>query len=144
MPNYTFTTSSTYALSTHEVSFTSEKITIKLTSTGETVYTKTYDSGLAFKCSGNDFCVGTLNDNGTFSNTVSYRSYPKAAMWLDENSGANAFIGSNDESDPGIYHKYDLNQCPVRLSESSDVVTIECPCQSSSGGCDNDCYTYGD
>lgn len=143
MPNYTFTTSSSYALSTHEVIFTSTTITVKLTSTGETVYTKSYGLGVAFMCSSNDFCIGTLNDNGTFSKTVNYRSYKNAAMWLVEQSGQNKFIGSNDEVDANIYNKYDLNQCPVRLSESSGIVTIECPCESSSGPCDNACYTYG-
>ncbi|MBI1289589.1 MAG: hypothetical protein GC178_18665 [Flavobacteriales bacterium] len=144
MPNYTFTTASSYALSTHEVSFTKTTITIKLTSTGQTVYSKAYDGGLAFMCSGNDFCVGTLNDNGVFSKTVDFGNR-QAAMWVEEASGANKFIGSNNVGDEGIYNNYVLNTCPVRLVNSTggNYVTIECPCESSSGTCTNSCYSYG-
>ena len=144
MPTYTFTTSSSYALSTHEVVFTNKKIKVILSSTKQVVYEKTYGTGgVAFMCSGNNFCIGTLADNGVFTNTVDFRNNTNAALWLVEQSGENVFIGTNDETDENIYHKYDINQCPVRLKESSDVVTMECPCQNSSGTCTNDCYTYG-
>ena len=145
MPNYTFTTVSSYSLDTHEVHFTRDTLTIKLTSTKQVVYSKSYGTaGLAFKCSANDFCIGTLNDNGTFNKTVDFRNYANAAMWLVEEDGQNVFIGTNDETDTGVYNQYDLNQCPVRLKEANDIVTIECPCASSSGPCGNSCYTYGD
>lgn len=144
MSNYTFTTASSYDLGTHQVTFTKTTITIKLTSTGQTVYTKTYGNGLAFMCSGNDFCVGTLNDNGVFSNTVDY-SNKKAKMWIKEISNANKFVGSNDADDQNICNTYVINTCPVRLVNSTggNVVTMECPCESASGPCSNSCYTYG-
>lgn len=142
MANYTFTTSTSYALKTHEVTFTSTKIRIKLTSTGQIVYEKSFSSGLAFMCQNDDFCVGTLTDNGTFNKTVDFGNR-NAKLWVEEQSGKNKCIGSDNESDTGIYHKYDLNQCPVRLKSSNNVVTIECPCQSESGPCDHNCYTYG-
>ncbi len=145
MPNYTFTTISSYSLSTHDVYFRRDTLKVKHISTKQIVYSGSYGTGgLAFKCSSNDFCIGTLNDNGTFNNTVDFRNYADAAMWLEEASGANVFIGSNDEADSEIYHQYNLNQCPVRLKESNDIVTMECPCDSASGPCENDCYTYGD
>ncbi|MCF8460434.1 MAG: hypothetical protein K9G46_06900 [Flavobacteriales bacterium] len=144
MPNYTFTPTSCYALSTHDVTFSATKLIIKLTSTGETVYQKSYDTGgIAIMCQTNDFCVGTLVDNGVFTKTIDY-SNKKANMWLVEASGQNKFIGSDNESDAGIYNKYILNDCPVRIvSASSTSVLLECPCQSSGGTCSNDCYTYG-
>lgn len=144
MPNYTFTTASSYALGTHEVSFTKTTITIKLSSTGQTVYSKAYDTGVAFMCSGDDFCVGTLNDNGVFSKTVDFVNR-KAALLVQESTGANKFIGTNDVTDQGIYNRYDMNTCPVRLVNTTggNAVTIECPCESASGACSNSCYTYG-
>lgn len=143
MSTYTFTSSSCYALSTHEVTFTSTKVKIVLTSTGQTVYHEAFTgAGKAFMCQSNDFCVGTLSDNGVFSKTVDFAN-TRAELWLVEQSGQNKFIGSDDESDPSVFNKYDLNQCPIRLVSKSNVVTIECPCESSSGPCDNDCYTYG-
>ena len=144
MPNYTFTTTSCYPLSTHDVTFTSTKMIIKLTSTGEIVYQKKYDAGgLAIMCQSNDFCVGTLSDNGVFTKTIDF-SDKKAKMWLVEQSGQNKFIGSDNEADPSIYNKYDLNECPVRIvGTTTDDVLLECPCQSSGGPCTNDCYTYG-
>ena len=143
MPNYTFTTTSSYALSTHEVSFTEDKLVIKLSSTGQTVYSGQYRDGLAVMCLNNDFCVGTLSDNGVFTKTVDLAK-KKAKIWLVENSNANKLIGSNDEDDAGIYNKFDLNQCPVRLVDSTNKeVKIECPCESSSGPCGHQCYTYG-
>ncbi|MCF8465453.1 MAG: hypothetical protein K9G41_11460 [Flavobacteriales bacterium] len=144
MANYTFTPTSCYALSTHEVSFSKTKLVIKLTSTGEVVFEKTYGSvGVAIMCQANDFCVGTLADNGVFTKTIDYAN-KKAKMWLVENSGQNKFIGSDNETDSNIYNKYILNDCPVRIvNGSSTTVVLECPCQSSSGTCSNDCYTYG-
>ena len=145
MSNYRFTTVSSYSLDTHDVFFTNDTVTVKLISTGQTVYSKSYGTGgLAFKCTANDFCIGTLSDNGSFSNTVDFASNPYAAIWLVKEDGQNVFIGSNNENDTGIYHQYNLNQCPIRVLETNDIVTIECPCDSSSGPCDNNCYTYGD
>lgn len=145
MANYTFTTSVSYSLATHEVSFTKEKITVKLSSTGATVHSSDYTNGVAFMCRKNDFCIGTLNDNGVFTKNVDYNQ-PNAKMWLVEKSLKNHFIGSDNESDPGVSNKYNLNKCPVRLTEHptlSDVVVVECPCESASGPCGNACYTYG-
>lgn len=146
MSTYTFTSSVCYPLSTHEVSFTKDKITIKLTATGTVVYSKTYGSaGIAFICQGNNFCIGTLTANAVFVKKIDYGN-KKAKMWVDEKNNANQFIGSDDESDPSVFHKYNLNRCPVRLKENagnSDMVDVECPCDSSSGPCNNSCYTYG-
>jgi hypothetical protein len=143
MPNYTFTTSSSYALSTHEVTFTQTTLIIKLSSTGQTVYDKKYVDGVAFLCSGDDFCVGTLSDNGVFTKIVDYAN-KKAKMWLVEQTGHNKFIGSDDEGDTGIYNKYDLNECPVRLVPGTGKeVQIECPCENCTGTCTHSCYTYG-
>lgn len=143
MPNYTFTVASSYALSTHQVIFTDTTLIVKLSSTGQTVYSKTFDGGLAFMCQSNDFCVGTLSDNGVFTNTVDM-SGRHADLKLIESSGQNKFIGTNNDTDPGVAHKYDLNQCPVRLVQGSGSdVEIECPCESSGGLCGNSCYQYG-
>jgi len=143
MANYTFTSSSCYALSTHEVIFKSDKLIIKLSSTGQTVYSKSYSNGIDVMCQGDDFCVGTLNDNGVFTETVNYTN-TDAKIWLIESSGANELIGSNDDSNPSVYHRYNLNQCPVRIKQDSrTAVKLECPCESASGSCGNGCYSYG-
>ena len=143
MANYTFTSSSCYALSTHEVTFKATSIVIKLSSTGQTVYSKSYSNGVDIMCQGNDFCVGTLNDNGVFTETIDYAN-ADAKIWLVENSNANMLIGSNDDTNPSVSHKYDLNQCPVRIKQGSRTgVKLECPCESSSGTCNNACYSYG-
>jgi len=143
MANYTFTSSSCYALSTHDIILKSDSIVIKLSSTNQIVYTKLYSNGVDVMCSGDDFCVGTLNENGVFSETINFAN-ADAKIWLVETSGENTLIGSNDETDAGIYHKYDLNQCPVRLKKGPrNSVKLECPCESASGTCDNGCYSYG-
>lgn len=143
MSNYTFTVASSYALSTHEVSFTDTTLIIKLSSTGQTVYSKAFDGGLAFMCQSDDFCVGTLSDNGVFTNTVDM-SGKSAVLKLIEATGQNKFIGSDNEGDPSIAHKYNLNQCPVRLVQGSGAdVELECPCENATGTCSNTCYTYG-
>ncbi len=139
MANYTFTASSCYALNTHDVKFTATNVIIKLTSTGQVVYDQKYDTGLSIMCDKDDFCVGTLADNGTFKNTVDFND-PNAVLRLVEKKEANTFIGSTNETNDEIY-KYVLNQCPVRLLESNKIVTIECPCESAIGPCKNQCYT---
>ena len=143
MSNYTFTASSCYALSTHEVLFSSNKLTIKLSSTGQVVFTKKYEVGVAFMCQSNDFCIGTLADNGVFTKTVDM-SLKKADLKLIEASNNNKFIGTNDEEDSSVTNTYNINNCPVRLvQQKQGVVFIECPCESASGPCSNTCYTYG-
>lgn len=143
MANYTFTTTTSYDLATHEVSFDATKLVIKLSSTQQTVYSGTYGTGLAFMCSGDDFCVGSLTDNGVFTKVIDMGKR-NAALKLVESTGANKFIGSNDETDPSVANKYNLNQCPVRLVDGAGKdVKIECPCESSSGTCTHTCYTYG-
>jgi len=143
MANYTFTSYSCYALSTHQVSFTSSVLTIKLTSTGATVYSKSFSAGQAFMCQGNDFCIGTLSDNGTFVKTVDFNQ-PNARLWLVEKNNANQFIGSDNDADPGVSKNYDLNQCPIFIKDGgSNTVLIKCPCENSSGPCCHSCYTSG-
>ena len=143
MSNYTFTSSSCYALSTHEVILKSDSIAIKLSSTGQVVYSRNYSSGVDIMCQGNDFCVGTLNDNGVFTETIDFAN-ADAKIWLVENNNSNTLIGSDDEADTGIYHRYNLNQCPVRIKKGARAaVKFECPCESSSGTCANSCYSYG-
>ncbi|MFT6211496.1 MAG: hypothetical protein ACJATE_002132 [Bacteroidia bacterium] len=94
-------------------------------------------------CQNNDFCVGTLNDNGVFSKKIDFGN-ADAKIWLVENSGENTLIGSDSDTDPSIYNKYDLNQCPVRLKQGrGNSVKMECPCESASGTCNNGCYSYG-
>mgnify|MGYP000029420694 CR=1 FL=1 len=138
MANYTFTPSTCYALSTHDVTFTSTNIIIKLTSTGLKVLDQAYGTGVAFMCQNGDLCVGTLTANKTFKNQIDFKN-PKAYIKLEEKAGANYIIGSNQEDDNGIY-KYNNNLCPVRLSENGGVVTIDCPCESDSGKCTHKCY----
>lgn len=143
MSNYTFTTSTSYALSTHQVSFNANTLTVKLSSTGQTVYSGNYSSGLAFMCDGDDFCIGSLNDNGVFTKVIDMAKR-NAELKLVEQTGANTFIGTNDANDSNITNKYNLNQCPVRLVDGpGKQVDIECPCESSSGTCTHTCYTYG-
>lgn len=140
--SYTFTTTTSYALNTHVILFTATHIYIKLSSTGQTVYSKDFSqSDLAFMCQGNDFCVGTLNDNGTFSKTVDF-SNKDAGLFMEEQDDDNQFIGTDDTDDTAIYNRYAINDCPVRLSSHRNVVTIECPCEGGAP-CANSCYTYG-
>lgn len=94
-------------------------------------------------CQNDDFCVGTLSDNGVFTKTVDF-SNAKAKLWLEPKPGANMFIGSDNMDTPTIFNKYNLNQCPVRVMAGSRAkVELECPCESSSGTCANSCYSYG-
>ena len=146
MANYTFTASTCYSLSTHSVHFNSTTIIIKLTSTGQTVYSKIYGAkGIAFLVDSNDaFCVGSLADNGTFDVKIDFSGAPNPKMWLVESSGANTFIGTDNDSDPVVFNQYNLNQCPVRLvAVTGGDVEIQCPCASKTGPCGNSCYTYG-
>lgn len=139
MANYTFTASSCYALKTHDVSFTATNLIIKLTSTGQTVFDKKYDIGISVMCDKDDFCVGTLSDNDVFKKSIDFNK-PKAYIKIKEASSANTIIGSTNETDDGIY-KYNINQCPIRLSQKNKIVTIECPCESDNGPCDHKCFS---
>jgi hypothetical protein len=142
MATYTFTPSSTYALNTHEVSFANDRIKVKLTSSGQTVYDENYSNGIAFRCDGNDFQIGSLSASQVFIKQVDTGSR-KAGLWLVENSGANRFIGSDDTDDSSIYNIYNLNQCPVVIAKNGSYTDIKCPCESESGPCENKCYQYG-
>ena len=94
--------------------------------------------------SNDDFCVGSLSDNGTFDVKILFSSASSPKMWLVESSGANEFIGSNEDSNPSVFNQYDLNQCPVRLVETvAGDVDIQCPCENKTGACGHTCYTYG-
>jgi len=142
MSSYTFTPSSAYALNTHEVTFTKDRIKVKLTSSGVFVYDQDYTNGIAFRCDGNSFEIGTLSASNMFTKHVDMGSR-KAGLWLEEVSNANRFIGSIDTSDSGIYHIYNINQCPVLLAKSSaDITDIKCPCEGTP--CTNGCYQYGE
>jgi len=140
MPTYTFTVSSTYALSTHEVSFTSTKITIKISSSGRVVFEKDFSAGIAFRCNGNDFQIGTLTANNYLSKSID-TSISTATLWLEEKSGANLLIGTDDPADDSIYHIFNINQCPVLLSRNGVKAVMKCPCEGSP--CTNGCYQYG-
>lgn len=94
-------------------------------------------------CQGDWFCIGVLVDNGVFLKEVDFAN-TNANAWLVEDPGKNTFIGSDNQNDPSVAHKYNLNQCPVRLIEGTgDIMKIECPCSSSSGPCTHGCYSYG-
>ena len=139
MANYTFTASSCYALSTHDVSFSATELVIKLTSTQQVVFSQKYGTGLSIMCQKDDFCVGKLTDNGVFKHQIDFAK-PKAKLELKEKPGANTFIGGSDEMDDSIV-AYNLNVCPIRLSSKGKIVTIECPCESPTGKCGNKCFT---
>ena len=142
MSTYTFTPSSAYALSTHEVIITKDRIRVKLTSSGQFVYDQDYTNGIAFRCAGNNFEIGTLNASHVFIKQVDMGSR-KAGLWVEEVNNANRFIGSNDTTNSGIFNIYNLNQCPVLLAKASaDITEIKCPCQGTP--CTNGCYQYGE
>lgn len=143
MANYTFTSTACFDIGTHTFTFSSKELTITLNSTGAVVYQQDFSRGLALMCKKKDLCVGTLTDNGTFSRKVDFNK-PKAKMWFKPNDGVNTFWGADNYDDPSIYNKYALDKCPIRLSSTKKVVTIECPCDSDSGPCSNDCYSYGE
>lgn len=139
--SYTFTPSDSFTLGTHEVTYTSTKLRVKVSATGQTVLDKDYTSGLAFRCSGNDFQIGTLSATNLNSHSVDL-SLPNAKLWLVEKNNANKFIGSDDNGDDSIYHIHNINECPVRLSKSGDNAIMEYPCSGSP--CTNGCYQYGE
>lgn len=143
MPTYSFSVSVSYSLTTHHVKFTKSNLEVYLTSTNEKVYDQSFANGLDFRCSGNDFQIGTLTADEVFTKTVDL-SLRAAGFKLVESSGANAFVGSENIDNPSIYHTYNLNQCPVRLSKTGTTGYIKCPCESESGPCGNSCYSYGD
>jgi hypothetical protein len=142
MSNYTFTPTSSYALSTHKVTYSKDKITIKLTTTGVIVYEANYSGGIAFRCDGNNFQIGTLAAEQVFVVEIDM-TLRTAGLWLEEISNANEFIGTNDSNDPNIWHCYNLNSCPVLLAKDGDNAVIKCPCTSSGGQCTNGCYSFG-
>jgi len=140
MSNYTFTSLSSYALNLHEVSFTKDVIKVVLTSSGQEVYNGNYSNGIAFRCDGNNFEIGTLNAPQVFTKQVNMGNR-KAGLILQENSNANKFIGSDDTSNSGIFNIYNLNQCPVLIAKNGNYTDIKCPCEGSP--CVNGCYQYG-
>ena len=102
MANYTFTASSCYALSTHQVKFTSTKLIIKLAATGQVVYDKAYGIGLSVMCDNDDFCVGTLSENGVFKNDIDFNK-PNAYIQLKVKASANTIVGSTNEGQSEIH-----------------------------------------
>lgn len=143
MATYTFTVSVGYSLTTHHVVFTSTQLQVFLTSTSEKVYDQSFENGKDFRCSGNDFQIGTITADGMFTKTVDL-SLRTSKLWIEEESGANKFIGADNFGTPGIFNIYDLNQCPVRLSKTGSTAYIKCPCESEKGPCANACYQYGE
>jgi hypothetical protein len=142
MSSYTFTPNSSYALSTHEVSVTKSRLRVKLTSSGQFVYDQDYTNGIAIRCTGNSFEIGTLNATSVFIKQVDFGTRT-AGLWLEEVNNANRFIGSNDTSNPGIFHIYNINQCPVLIAKASEsIVEMKCPCEGTP--CENECYQYGE
>jgi hypothetical protein len=140
MPTYTFTTSETFALATHEVIFTDSRVQVKLTSSGQLVFNKEYAAGISFRCVANDFQIGTLSATNYLSKKVNLKA-ANAELWLEEKSGANKFIGTNDSSDESVYNIFNVNQCPVTLSRSESSAIMKCPCDGVP--CSNGCYQYG-
>ena len=141
MSSYTFTPSSAYALSTHEVIITKDRLRIKLTSTGQFVYDHDYTNGIAFRCVNNSFEVGTLSATQVFTKQVNM-GLRSAGLWIVEQNKANKFIGSNDLGDHSIYNIYNINECPVLIAKNGTNITeIKCPCDGTP--CTNGCYQYG-
>ncbi len=137
---YTFTPAESFALGTHTVEITSTRLKVKLSSTGQVVFDKSYANGLAFRCNGNNFEIGTLTADNYMTKTVDM-SLSGAKLWVEEKTDANKFIGSNDSDDTGIYNIYNLNQCPVLLSKVLSDAVMKCPCEGTP--CGNTCYQYG-
>jgi len=142
MATYTFTVSTSYNLGTHHIVFVGKRLQVFITSTSEKIYDEDFSAGLAFRCQNNDFQIGTLTASVVFTNSVNI-SNRAAKLWLNEVSNNNEFVGSDNLGDPGIYHQYKINSCPVQLSATGSTVFIKCPCESESGPCENTCYTYG-
>lgn len=142
MSSYTFTPTSTYNLNTHEVKFNKDRIKIKLISSGQTVYDQDYTNGIAFRCDGNNFQIGTLDASNVFIKQIDMGDR-KAGLWLEKVSNANRFIGTDDTSNSGIYNIYNINQCPVLLAKAgANTTEIKCPCEGTP--CTNGCYQYGE
>lgn len=140
--SYTFTPTSAYALGTHEVTFTKERIKVKLTSSGVFVYDQDYTNGIAIRCVGNNFEIGTLVASNVFIRQVNWDGRDPG-LWLEEVSNANRFIGADDMTDSGIYNIYNINQCPVLIARNgTDITEIKCPCDTKP--CTNGCYQYGE
>jgi hypothetical protein len=55
-------------------------------------------NGIAFRCDGNNFQIGTLSASQMFTKQVNMGNR-KAGLWLVESSNANKFIGSDDMTD---------------------------------------------
>jgi hypothetical protein len=141
MSKYLFTVSQKFDLATHEVAFTLTTITVTHSTSGRIVYSKDFSKGIAFRCVGNDFQIGKLKADNYLKKSID-AFLPTAALWLEEKSNANQFIGSDDPSDESIYHIYNNNQCPVNVSCKLNIVLIQCPCDGSAQ-CTNKCYQYG-
>jgi hypothetical protein len=141
MSFYTFTPSTAYALGTHEVFITDDRLRIKLTYTGMFVYDEDYSNGIAFRCVNNSFEVGSIYASQVFTKQVDMDLRP-AGLWIREQNNVTEFIGSNDRGDTSIYNIYNINKCPVQISKSGTNITeIKCPCDGTP--CTNSCYRYG-
>lgn len=143
MSTYSFTVALSYPLNAHHVVFTGSCLQVFLTATNEKVYNQSFVNGKDFRCSGNDFQIGTLTADDMFTHTVDMSSR-KSKLWINEVSDANEFVGSDNFDDPSIAHQYNLNQCPVRLSKTGEIAFIKCPCEEATPPCGNTCYGYGD
>ncbi len=142
MSTYTFTVSVGFNLATHRVQFPNKRIKVTLSSTGEVVYNEDYTNGIAFRCQGNEFQIGTLSASKVFIEQVDL-SETTAKLWIQEVSNDNLFVGSDNANDPSVFNTYRINNCPVQVSASGNTVYMMCPCENASGPCGNSCYKYG-
>ena len=139
---YTFTADSCYDLADHTVVISGNIIKITLDSTSAVVLNKNFSAGVGMQCQGNDLCLGTLTMDKSFVNKVNLKG-ANPAQGITEANGANEYWGTDEDDQPGITHRYNLNKCPIKLSESGGIVKIECPCGSTTGTCQNPCYKLG-
>ncbi len=143
MSTYTFTVSVGFNLATHRVQFPTKRIKVTLSATGEVVYNEDYTNGIAFRCQGNEFQIGTLSASQVFIEQVDL-SKTTARLWIQEVNNDNLFVGSDNNNDPSVFNTYKINSCPVQVSASGNTAYMKCPCENASGPCGNSCYTYGD
>lgn len=142
MSTYTFTVSVGFNLATHRVQFANKRLQVILSSTSEMVYNQDYTNGIAFRCQGNEFQIGTLSASQVFTKQVDL-SKTTAKLWIKEVSNNNLFVGSDNGADPSVFNTYRINNCPVQVSASGNIAYMKCPCENASGPCGNSCYTYG-
>ncbi len=139
-----FTVKNSYSLSTHYVEFDHTNMYVKLTSNNSTVKTLGLGGGIDIRVNSGNFEIGTITGwNGSFNRTIDF-NLTDAGLLFDAVN--NKCIGGDDLDDSQVTrYEYQISAstCPLHIikNNSTQIVTLQCPCDLANCSSLNAYYT---